>query len=437
MTSGSDQAAEPAKSPPPLPSGFGKDFAPLGASDRIMAMDVLRGLALLGILMINIIYFSHPMDDMALRHGLMQSPVDMVAEYLTVVLVEGKFYPLFSLLFGMGFAMQMDRSRAKGLNDTRSYRRRLWLLLGFGLAHGIFLWNGDVLFLYALTGFGLLLFRNRKPKTLIIWACVFTAIQAGAWSLFVGLFWLLQAMPEFAGSIDEIMSGGDQHQLALERAYVTGSYSSAVAYRLHTWVETATSLLLMSGTFVAMMLVGMHPKMRMAMRDPESMRPWLKTCALRCGGIALIINGCSAFLFMIGLREGNMAMAMIHLVILTLGGPLLTLTYVSTILLCAEKLMRSRVAQAIGSAGRMALSNYLFQSLIASTLFYGYGFGLGGALSRLETLLMAVGIFMIQVLISHLWLEKFRFGPAEWLWRSLTYRKPQAMRVARESSNPS
>ena len=146
--------------PPPLPENYGKPLVPVSAAERIVSLDVLRGFALLGILIANMVYFSQPLEVSGFRNAFWFGPVDKLADWISILLVEGKFYPLFSFLFGLGFSMQMDRADSRELNFIPTYRRRLFVLMGFGVAHGIFLWEGDVLLAYALCGFLLLLFRN-------------------------------------------------------------------------------------------------------------------------------------------------------------------------------------------------------------------------------------------------------------------------------------
>lgn len=144
--------------PPSLPVNYGKPLVPVSSVERIVSMDVLRGIALLGILIANMQVFSQPAENSGFRDGLWLGWGDRMADWITIFLVEGKFYPLFSFLFGLGFSVQMERALSHGLDFRAKYRRRLFILMGFGLAHGIFVWQGDILLTYAVCGFFLVLF---------------------------------------------------------------------------------------------------------------------------------------------------------------------------------------------------------------------------------------------------------------------------------------
>ena len=241
--------------------------------------------------------------------------------------------------------------------------------------------------------------------------------------------WILQSIPSVAHEIEEALSGDPSIQAALDKAFVSGGYWNAVTYRAIHWIETVLTLMFLSLNFIAMFVVGLHPMTRQAMADPGSNRPWLKKCALYCGGISLAVGLPAATIGIIGLEMGNVGMYITYIGLASLSGPLLTLTYVSVFLLCSRPLQKNRVVLAIGRTGPMALTNYLLQSLIATSIFYGYGLGWGGSLGRAETMLVALCIFLAQIVFSQLWLSFFRFGPMEWLWRSLTYGKAQPMRM--------
>jgi|TARA_B110000037_G_scaffold33898_1_gene40962 uncharacterized membrane protein YeiB len=243
--------------PPPLPENYGKPLVPLSAAERIVSLDVLRGFALLGILIANMVNFSQPLEVFGFRNGFWFGPVDKLADWISILLVEGKFYPLFSFLFGLGFSMQMDRADSRELNFIPTYRRRLFVLMGFGAAHGIFLWEGDVLLAYALCGFLLVLFRNRKPVTIAIWA-VATILLPALLILAGGLvFHMLSGNAEFAQVMKEVYAEDAEVGSELIQAFVTGGYGDAVSYRFGEIILTNVCTLIFAPAFLGLFLIGL------------------------------------------------------------------------------------------------------------------------------------------------------------------------------------
>lgn len=416
-------------SPPPLPESFGKPLASVAGEERYLAMDVLRGIALLGILIVNMIFFSQPLDEMGTRIGLWQHPVDRFADWISLFLIDGKFYPLFSFLFGLGFSVQVDRATLRGKDHSGVFKTRLGILIFLGFCHAIFIWNGDVLFLYGLCGFGLLLFKNRKPRTTAIWAGVSIALPAVLLVLFGLLMMVLYAIPEMAREMREAMTQDSESLYELNKAFVTGGYWDAVAYRARTWFETTFYLLLFSPTFFGMFLIGLLAGQRGIFRDPWAHKRLLTRVLMVCGAVGLAINFFAAVMTMYGIGSEKYGFWFLGAGLISLGGPVLAMAYIAGVVLFMSRFPKLRFYQALARTGRMSLSNYLLQSVIATTVFYSHGLGLGHTMGRLETIVLAVFIFTAQVGMSYFWFDKFRYGPMEWLWRSATYGKAQPMRL--------
>jgi uncharacterized protein len=411
---------------PPLPKGYGEPLEPVTPAERIVSLDVLRGVALLGILISNMLYFSQPMEPDGFRNGLWFGPLDRLADWVSVFLVEGKFYPLFSFLFGLGFSIQLERASLRGLDFKATYRRRLFVLLGLGLAHGIFLWSGDVLLAYAVCGFALLLFRDREPVTILVWAAVFIVIPA-LLILFIGMLLLmLSGNPEFAQAMAE--DSGEKHALA--RAFVTGGYADAVSYRLGELILTVSVTMMFAPSFLGLFLIGMLVGRKRILAEVGKNRRILFRVLVVCGAVGLVGNSLGAWAMIGGSAQHDYGLMLIAVGVLSILGPVLTAVYIAGIVLLIDRRPTSTFLPPIAAVGRMALTNYLGQSLVATTIFYGYGLGLGGEVGRLATIGIALLIFAGQVLFSVVWLKSFRYGPMEWVWRSLTYGKRQPMRIA-------
>jgi uncharacterized protein len=421
--------------PPPLPENYGKPLAPVSPTERIASLDVLRGFALLGILIANMFFISQPLEEEGWRHGLWFGPLDRVANWVSLLLIEGKFYPLFSFLFGLGYAIQLDRASSRVLDPTSVYYRRLFILMGFGLAHGIFLWNGDVLFAYALCGFFLPLFRNRKSRTIAIWAAAIILLPA-LLSLTGGvMLCLLWDQPEMVEAFQSAMVDQEnRHQLI--RVFVNGSYPDVLSYRLSDMVFTMFQVLISAPAFLGLFLVGLLAGRSRLIVEVADHRRTFEKILMVCGAVGLAGNFIGAWLMMAASVDEHWGLMLIGIGIISIFGPVLTAAYIAGMVMLIDRRPSLPFLPPIAAVGRMALTNYLMQSLIATTIFYGYGLGLGGTVGRLGTIGIALLIFVAQILFSVLWLGFFRYGPVEWLWRSLTYGVSQPMIRERQLTPP-
>jgi uncharacterized protein len=395
-------------------------LGPASEQERVVVLDVLRGLAVFGILTVNMMMFSAP----ARMPGYApppQSGVDNLIENLIAFFAVGKFYTLFSFLFGLGFALQLQRAAARGTPFLPIYARRLFLLLLIGLAHAVLLWDGDILGLYAVLGFLLLLFRHAAPRTLLMWAGVCVLLS-------IGLMWVGYRLQYGAGSMFSVpVSAGSPaiYASAVDEAiaiFGQGSYAEIVAYRLASLPRNALLLVLEQGPgafamFLFGLFVGRQRIFENATSHVPQIRKWLPVLLIG----ALVLNTG----FVVGeLREH----VRLESVGLTLGAPLLCLSYIGGVILLVHRAEWQMRLRPVAAVGRMALTNYLLQSVICTTIFYGYGLALYGRTSATVGVLITLAIYPVQVAASSWWLKRFRFGPIEWMWRSLTYAQWQPLR---------
>jgi uncharacterized protein len=391
-------------------------MTPVAASERIEFLDVLRGAALFGILTSNMRAFNGPLAAY-FDHSLMWTgTVDKIVQGFIDLFVTGKFITLFAFLFGIGFAMQMDRSAARGVDPRNFYRRRLTVLLAFGLVHMFFIWWGDILAPYALVGFVLFLFRNSSRKKILVCAAI-----AFWWPMILsGLMTVAQMMGA------KIPMPPPATQVELQRViqvYSTGSYADILQQHLKEIAFSGMGLIFYYPRVLGLFLIGLAVWragiIGTLVERTESLRRW----ALIGFTVGLLGNG-----LVVALREiyhpDPMAPSLLNLLIGTadsIGVPALSLGYASTLaLLFLRPEWRSRL-HPFGAIGRMALTNYLLQSVICSMIFNSYGLGLYGTMNPLTGLGLTVLIYGLQVPFSVWWLRRYEYGPMEWLWRKLTY----------------
>ncbi|MCL5999082.1 MAG: DUF418 domain-containing protein [Chloroflexi bacterium] len=409
--------------------------SPVSIVERIQSVDILRGFAILGILLVNMSFFNSPqLWQQIYGRPQVDQGIDLVARWIVNFLATSKFYPLFSFLFGFGLSIQVSRAQARGRSVVPLFLRRQMALMFFGLAHALLLWNGDILFPYALLGFVLILFRNAKPRTLLIWVVVLLLIPL---LLSIGSVLLTASFASMAGSDSMMLSPGMvpffPSIAEAIRVYSQGSYGDIFNLRLLEWVlmMVATSFF-MFFHILAMFLLGLYAGKRGFFQNTGEHVPFLRN-VLRWG---LIIGlPCNVFYATAlaagggGGSQGYLLSAAAQAVVLV-GGPAQTLAYIAGGLLLLQKQPWQRRLAPLAAVGRMALSNYLFQTIVCTTIFYSYGLGLYGQVGAAAGLLLSLLIYAIQVPLSNLWLRHFRFGPFEWLWRTLTYLKAQPMRYS-------
>ena len=403
-----------------------KEFAPIGTRDRIEILDVLRGLAVCGILIGNMQWFSgYGMIPPALAE---QTPsIDKITAFLVHFLIEGKFYSIFSFLFGFGFALQVARAAERGDTNASAFKRRLLWLLVIGLLHAYLVWAGDIVSIYALMGFLLLLFRNKSNESLIKWAGIMVCIPVITYCLLYLAFYALvppDALAKFETMQVEMWN--DNVQTVTQSSYVeivTGFNLQYVAGRYAGLI-----LQMRLPKILAMFLLGVYAYRIGVFQNIEANRKLIRRVAVY--GLVLGLVGNLAMALLAG-NEGPFPpspAAVAGVAGYAFGVPALALGIAAIVaMIWQTQTLRSGIS-ILAPVGRMALTNYILQSIVCVTIFYGYGFGLFGQFRAFAATMIALAIFAIQIILSAIWLRFFDYGPLEWIWRQLTYKQRLPLR---------
>ncbi|RAO08127.1 DUF418 domain-containing protein [Micromonospora noduli] len=373
---------------------------------RINVVDALRGVALLLILLVNVSYFSS-----GYAFQLVSDPsygaVDRLVAGAVELLFAMKAYLLFSFLFGYSFTLQLDSAARRGAVFGRSFLRRLTGLFVLGALHAVLLFHGDILTTYALLGLVLLAVRRIEPRS----ALTAAAIIVGVVAFLVGLAAVLGAavVPDQAAAV----TAGARSTEALR-----GGLGDVVLEHLRSLPAMLGALAVQGPLAFAAFLVGLAAGKHRMLAAAHTHENLLR----RCERVGYPVGLAGATVFAIGGGTANMTGLMVSI----LTAPFLAAAYAATLLRLFTR--RPRVADALAPAGRMALTNYLGQSLICVLVFTGVGLGLAGHTSPAQTLLIALTIFVAQVAASYWWMRRFRYGPFEWALRGWTHSRRPAMR---------
>lgn len=413
---------------------------PMAESGRKGVLDFLRGVALLGILLVNMAFFSTPIFSLlSMDAALWDDLPNRVVRGGIWFFLEGKFYPMFSLLFGVGFYFYLQKGADSVGKVLAVWRMRLLYLLIFGLLHAFLLWYGDILIVYSLTGFALAWFARSSNKALLIWAVVFLLFPVVVITGLVGLMQLAMHIPEVSHQFSAAMESQSQQiayytQKAID-VYSSGSYGDIFRMRLLEFSQSVTQFLFIIPPLLALFITGFYLARKRVFHDLDQGLKVLKKVFWWALPVALGMNFLYLWFMMHGGGMGdffNWSYALVFTGVM-IGGPAMTLVYVYLLSLIYHRGYCKSLTGMIANTGRMAFTNYLTQSIICTTIFYAYGFGLYGKVNYWQGLLLAIVIYAVQVVWSKYWLRHFRFGPLEWLWRSLTYRKWQPIKRSKQS----
>ena len=402
---------------------------PVLGDNRIVILDVLRGIALLGILMVNMPVFNTPFVLVIGEGRLWTDPLNKTAFWVMDFLFHGKFYVLFSFLFGMGFYFFLRKVDEAGKTVITHFRRRLFILLVIGILHVALLWYGDILVVYALFGFVLTWFRNKSDRTVFVWAIVFFLIPVVFTILMVSMVNLAMSNPDAASQVEQTFSGQQAHfdQLT-ERAmvvYSTGSFGEIMSMRLTEYSYIWGGIFSFFPFVLAMFLTGMLFGRRGYLADIKAHEGFFRKLLWISLPLALIFNYLLATNAAVAQHAFPSTELILMIIGFAIGGPSMMFVYLSLVVFCLNRGHFRWLSSRLATTGRMALTNYLAQSIICTTIYYGYGLGLYGKVSVFNGMLLTLAIFVIQVIWSQYWLKYFRFGPFEWAWRSLTYLRMQ------------
>ncbi|WMN13002.1 DUF418 domain-containing protein [Marivirga salinae] len=410
---------------------------PTKINERIGSLDFLRGVAILGILFINIESFAYPNPWSSWQYGY-DSSIDHNTRFWVYFLTQGKFYTMFALLFGVGFVIFMERiqEKVKGLKALDLYARRLLWLFVFGVLHAYLIWDGDILYHYAICGFLLFPFRAVQSKYLILIVAFLSSL------LFIKSYENIEnrkdtfasyqkalKVPENQRTEDEtkrINSWEKRYSIKSSNTtevienpkptYWEGVKSSYTKLKVHKGAFYHQSLILST---LIVMSIGMLLYRTGIFSDYRSWNYyWIITISLVIVG--LLINYLRYFYWTY--KDHEPVLQVWKALLFTFPKELLGIAYVLLFNGIYQVFLKNINIKVLSKIGRTALSNYIFQSIILGLIFYGYGFGLFNQLFRFELLGFVVIIWIIQILLSMLWLRYHKQGPLEFIWRKLTYK---------------
>lgn len=395
---------------------------PVERAARVVALDALRGLAILGILLVNIQFFQGPEPYLQLAGERVWEGADRIAYALTVVFAQGKFISMFSIMFGAGIAIQAERAERRGRNPTGLLIRRLLVLAAFGAMHGILIWAGDILLTYALVGLVLLLFRGRAVKTLLIWIGALLGVPALLILMSAGLAAVAGVVPggseALGNSQAPLLASARELAETLQQAYTSGSYRQMVAARLDE-LEFAARSFVFSGVWIlGLMLLGMAAVRSGIVEDLAGHATTVRRITVVGLVVGLPLNAAMAA-GLLADPSGTTAPGLLAQALVLLAPPILALGYLGLGGQAFSRTPEASLTRRFAAVGRMALTNYLLQSVIATIVFYGLA--QYGQWSLVKALGLCMAIYAGQLIWSPRWLSRFRYGPMEWLWRRLTY----------------
>jgi uncharacterized protein len=474
---------------------------PLDKHKRIDALDILRGLALIGILLMNIEWFNRAIVSLG-GHDTTLTGIDHAVGWLIRCFVEGKFYKLFALIFGMGFAVMLLRAKEAGRPFGAWFSRRMFVLWLFGLAHMIFLWGGDILHDYALAGFILLFWVTKKKsedprsylKLALVWIMVPIFISSFGGLIFGTIFNDAKYQDMWKNELDvytqveqQLASEAEKPALAIitaktaaknqavtaketsdeilaESALVTptdeeikaqtiidtvqqrkeskadiaeeniaftqGSYWQATEYRIgFTAFMMMFSPVMSLVVLIPIFILGFWLVITEKITKYQQNQMFFKSLARVGLAIGIPLNIASILIIQHPAASISGILQGVGQMLFYIAQYLLSAGYFGLVVCALNKHKWKKILSAFSPMGQMALTNYLMHSVILTSIFYGYAGGQYGELSRAPQMLIVFGIIAGQLVLSKWWLNRYRFGPMEWLWRSLTYKKMQPMKL--------
>ncbi len=411
---------DPTPQPPARVPGAG----PVTQTERIASLDVLRGVAVLGILIMNIQAFAMPIAAYFNPYAYGDlTGANYLVWLLSHLLADRKFMTIFSLLFGAGIALMARRREAADARPARLHYRRMAVLLVFGLFHAYLLWDGDILVTYALCGMAVYPLRRVRPARLLIVAALLIALPSGITQFFQS------TMPYWPPEEVAGLEAGFWHPPAEEIAATVqthrGSYLTLLPHRARSALMMQTFLLLVENLWrvCGLMLAGMACFKLGVLQASRSRGVYLALTGVGLlVGLPLVVGG----VVFRNAADWDVHSALFFGSQFNYWGSLfVAFAWVGAVMLLCRSSALPRLRHALAAVGQMAFTNYLLQSIICTLFFYGYGLGWFGRVERLGQVAVVLAVWAFQLLLSRWWLQRFRFGPAEWLWRWGTYgRRP-------------
>ena len=393
---------------------------PTTSGDRIEMIDALRGFALTGVCLANLALFSFYYCLSNEQKADLPLPlINTIISYLIYFFVDSKFWTLFTIMFGFGASIFISRANELHKNGKALYARRLVLLLIFGLIHGIFFWFGDIFAEYALAGFILLLFSNKKGISVAVWGIIL-----GAFIPLVLMILQAKLLPDSSEIFDKL------GKLTLN-AYSSSSYSKVInanlvnikIFSLYVWFLLIAAV----GRFMIGYWIGQTGRLYHIEDYTDFFRKTMRICGWIGFPFMFIVTITKILIdseVLVPESEWEPVTYLLEIASLAIG----IFYVVKFAFLYQNKKWRKRLS-VFKEMGRMALTNYLMQTIINVLIFNGIGFGLAGKIGPSIYILWFIVLMILQIIFSKWWLSRYRFGPFEWLWRSLTYKKLQPMKV--------
>ncbi|SER86208.1 uncharacterized protein SAMN04487944_11195 [Gracilibacillus ureilyticus] len=377
-------------------------LAPLQEKQRLTWIDAARGFAIFGIFVVNLPAFHGPYFLYGNGVNYWGGEEAGVWQVLIDIFFQASFYSLFSFLFGFGMQIIYENLKNKNIQPMKTMVRRLLILLIFGIIHAFLIWHGDILISYSIIGFLLLLFMNRKNKTLLIWSICLLLIPS---LILTGMLFLVRNYVTLVNSV------------AIEASFQnfgSGSWQDILSQNLNNWLyaNDLFNFVFITANLLPIFLLGVIFARNKWLHDVQKYQRILKR-----------IWAISFLLFIIFKAGPYLVGNPLWLSLLqdTVGGTSSAVFYVISISIVYEKI--PAILNKFANVGKMALSNYIFQSIVGICLFYSIGLGWYGELNPFQTIFIAIIVFPIQLFLSWLWLKYFQRGPLEWIWRSFVYKK--------------
>ena len=402
---------------------------PLKKENRILFLDILRGIAILFIFTANIPYLSgyFMLSDEQIQ-TFSTAKFDEYFDFVMFTLVDGKFYSIFSLLFGIGFVIQFNNLKKHNLPFVPFFRKRMFWLLLIGLCHLFFIWIGDILTLYALLGFVLILFRNHTDKQLLKWSVILIIFPVFHWLFIYITEWnypnaVFGLYGQYWESLNLPMQDFGNGNVRPNEAYFFGTTSLQEFFKIKLGRPLLRlGMILNEGRafkVLGIFLIGIWSGRKILNENILSDSKLLKKIALWGFIIGLPVSIFRTTIdFFI---EGNHFWEFMNYVTYALGTVPLAIAYTASVALACQN--KTTILKWFAPVGQMALSSYIFQTFISVFIFHGIGLGHRGEFSFSAIIAITIGIFIVQILFCRWWLSKFKYGQLEWVWRQLTYGK--------------
>ena len=400
--------------------------------ERIQVLDTLRGFALAGILVIN------AMSILAVKGSTPAFTVDIPAadrelQDLILFFIESKFFTLFSLLFGIGFAIQIQSAERQGTAFLPRISRRMAGLLIFGVLHILLFWDGDILVIYAITGTILISFRKTTFVRIKRWIISLLAVP-GVLVLIIFAYTLIarlspsgsESFAKSDASLAKEFANTQSTQKLLQSGFLQG-----IGERIHTYLELSPLLFSRIPTVLAMFLIGLYlgrsgfiRKLPDEIETLKKVRRW-----------GLLIGFTLMALIVAGTKFLPTVSALVAIIEdQYLAGPILCLGYAAALAIDILKNPSRRIYKYFAAVGRMALTNYLSQSVVLTFISYGWGLGYALKLNGFQVMGLVCILYFLQIAVSNIWLRNFTYGPLEWVWRCITYWQTLPIRINEKGS---